>query len=491
MWRNLGLFSILLQGLLWQALMGSFALAKGKPSASLKEGMQHYTKGEFKAAIPSFQKALSQASHKEDKSRIYKYLGLSQYTLGQKSAAEESFLLCLKVDSACSIKKDEALDESVLPFFAATKDKLSKHDSKSDTKTETKPEAKIATRILIESNAEGAEVLIDGIMAGSAGAFITAPPGTIEVEIHAKGYKPRKLKIVVVKNKENKYQIDLEKLPVGPSKEELAARAAKEKARKQAELAAREKSKAASAGKKQDEERMQKAKGEGGDDLFGFAEEEKKEKELEKSPKKFDESFVSDGKTPGINEKLVDILEDDKGPKAPKKDKSEAKATSPQSPAIPAPPPLASPISLLHFMPLGLGQIKNGDYILAALVAGTQAYGALMYLDAMQAEQNARDNYLMALQQAKIDPGITPQDLIDLQNRSSNYIAKQQQAQTTYGLIVLSSYGFSVLQGILMRPDLPSISAKTSQATEPDRGVQWSLFAGSREQVGLSLGISF
>ncbi len=469
------------------------ALAAKGASSSVKAGITHYTKGEFKEAIVELQKALTLSPSQDEKTKAYKFMGLSYYTLGQKPAAEESFKNCLKQGSGCVLKKDEALDESVLPFFAGLKDKQGKAPAKADA-------AKPTTHIFVECNAPGAEIMIDGIIAGSAGSLITAPPGTIEIEVHAKGFKPRKLKAIVVKNKDNRYQLTLEKLPVGPSKEELARAAAakekaqqeaqaKDKARKQAELAQKDKGRSSGKARKGDEDGPDKAASKDtGDALFG--EEERKDKELEKTSPKFDETLVSDGKSPGVNEKMLDILEDDKGPRSKKP--SEGKTASASStPAIPAPPPLSSPISLLHFMPLGLGQIKNGDYVLGAIVAGAQAYGAYLYLGASSSEQNARDNYLAAYNQARTDPTITPQDLVDLQTRSTAYINKQQQAQTMYGLVFLGAYGFGVLQGIFMRPDLPPASSpKSTQLESIPEGWRWSLAPQGldRMQLGFTFG---
>lgn len=67
------------------------------------------------------------------------------------------------------------------------------------------------TLLKVNSNVSNARVSIDGILAGSANELINVDPGKVEVQLQAPGFPSRKATITIVKDSENSITLHLEK----------------------------------------------------------------------------------------------------------------------------------------------------------------------------------------------------------------------------------------------------------------------------------------
>ncbi|MDE3269604.1 MAG: hypothetical protein OYH77_04910 [Pseudomonadota bacterium] len=88
------------------------------------KGLNHYRTANFVQAKIEFQNALREGSSRSGYGKIYKYLGLSQYMLGETKAAKASFGYALHYDPRVELYPNEVLDSSVLEFFLDIKQKL-------------------------------------------------------------------------------------------------------------------------------------------------------------------------------------------------------------------------------------------------------------------------------------------------------------------------------------------------------------------------------
>ncbi len=440
-------------------------------SSAYKGGLNHYTHGEFKEAAVLLQRALNAKPDRDEKISAHKYLGLSLFTLGRTAEAEQQFIKCLTLDRNCSIKKEEALDESVLPFFKQVKERL---DNPSTTARSTPSPAAVApapspspvaspapaagTRIIVLSNVKEANVLVDGILAGPVGATLSSSSGAVEIEVEAKGFNPRKLKISVPKNALSTFKIDLQ--PEGPSKEELAALAgaklAKEKAARlrEKELAAKEKSRSEVSSR---DHRLPRGRDEDvqADDKTppvlpredGIRSEAESDSLFSEEERRSERSSSIERESRGRRDRGTEDF-----------DVSNIKADSPNAGKA------RIPISFFHLLPLGAGQIYNESYLLGGTIFAIHVYAAYSILEAQQNMQRAADNLTTAYKRNDN----TPEQLTAYAAQIDAYTAEQQTAQTRAALIFGGSYLFGVVQAVLMRPEVSSKSSPLSWEWTPD-----------------------
>lgn len=226
--------------LAFKALLLTFfvnvALPAGHAEAqTYNEAFGLYIKNDFKGAEKTLVAALKIAKMPGDKMKIYKLLGIVQFMQGRKPQAQAAFKRALAIDPELEINEDEALDESVIPFFKqiaaanknpATTKKMAVKTPKGTkgappaavTSNENAPKAGPTygkpingTKIIIESNVKNAKVSVDGILAGNANTPIEVDPGVREITLQAKGYKTKNAKLKAMKNRESRFTLNLEK----------------------------------------------------------------------------------------------------------------------------------------------------------------------------------------------------------------------------------------------------------------------------------------
>ncbi len=416
-----------------------FSTLLAKP-AYIKTGINHYMRGEFSPAVVAFQRALKGKLGKTDKVKALKFLGLSFFTMGKLPEAEQSFVRCIDLDDNCTIYKEEALDESVVVFFKRIREGGSPSSIPPSPETPSPPEPTSpapvppplavsasgtrdgATLFVINSNAAGASILLDGILAGPTGTPMASSEGTVEVEVIAKGYKPRRIKLSVSKGMLNTFQIDL--LPDS----------AKDKAR---------------ADKDKDREKERRSPG------------------ARKGRKNKDDILDEP-------ELLVkDDAESDDLFSAIKKEQPEAKPM---------------PIKFYHLLPLGGGQIYNGDYLLGVAVAAAQAYSAYSIYETMQNIDTATANLNAVNARAKTDPSFSSSQLSQFKTATTVYLENEEQTQTTFIFALAGSYVFGVAQAIIYRPDVP---VKSSEHSSDEPGFKWSLERPTPKKLQLVLNWKF
>jgi tetratricopeptide (TPR) repeat protein len=213
------------------------------------QGYSRYQRGNFKGAIAAFESAISKAKNKSDLLNIYKYLGMSFYSDGQKDRAAESFKKALTIDSKLEINPDEVLDKGLLDFVNGIRSSIgspidpnsqkiaanshpessppnasSSPNSNEDLGTPKDPKSNPTTisdtsngnnkiaKILIKTNASNAKILVDGNVLGIAGENLIYKPGIAIIIIEAPGYKTRKIRYNIKNDQENRLTIPLRKI---------------------------------------------------------------------------------------------------------------------------------------------------------------------------------------------------------------------------------------------------------------------------------------
>jgi hypothetical protein len=278
------------------------------------------------------------------------------------------------------------------------------------------------TRILVKTPVKDAEILMDGILLGPANSSLDATSGTREITLQAKGYRPRRVKIAVTKNVENVYEIDLEKLPA--KTDPKASEREKERERAKAAKLAREREK--------EKERARK-----------LAEIRKERKEKVPPVLPAEDESAKNLSDPGPAPKKESLeMDAEKGPPA-------AASTAAAEPVVDI---AREPVSLAHFLPLGVGQFYNGDYLLGTLFLGTQLYAGAVIVQANQDIQQAENNEQAAIRRAQVDPTVSEEDLLAFSQAKQAFVKDKEERLNLAIGAAAGTYVFGVLHALIMRP---------------------------------------
>jgi hypothetical protein len=212
---KLFLFLTFLGILSWSLIM---PVSFGKNLATVQE---LYQKGDLKGAENAAKRALDTKISRPERAKIFKFLGLIHYLSGNKSAATKAFEQALALDQTLTVQPQESLDPSAIGFFQGIKAKSRRSPSlakPSSPATAPKAQRSIAgvappkkTLLKVVSNVSGAQVTVDGILAGTTNELINVEPGKIEVEVKSPGYNSRKATVPITKDSENTVTLNLEK----------------------------------------------------------------------------------------------------------------------------------------------------------------------------------------------------------------------------------------------------------------------------------------
>lgn len=100
-------------------------------------GYQAYMRNQFPSAVDLFLKSYKANPAPEDRVFILKFLGISQYMLGDKVSAEKNFALAVSMDYDLTIYQEEILDPAVLKVFEKAKASVPKPESKPNNEQTT------------------------------------------------------------------------------------------------------------------------------------------------------------------------------------------------------------------------------------------------------------------------------------------------------------------------------------------------------------------
>lgn len=212
------------RGALWFWLIFNLALPVGPLGEALAQsyraGAQKYAKGDIQGAEAALTRAIGSTKDPKELGKVYKLLGISQFMLNKKPAARESFRRALASDPGTRISADEVLDESVIPYFDAVRKEAAKappartarNEQPAPQRTSKFGKQTNTTSIMVNSNAAGATVTVDGILAGAVGQVIETDPGTVTIILKAKGYRSKEFRINVKENRQNQYVLNLKPL---------------------------------------------------------------------------------------------------------------------------------------------------------------------------------------------------------------------------------------------------------------------------------------
>lgn len=294
-----------------------------------------------------------------------------------------------------------------------------------------------SAHLYVESQVTGADVIIDGVMAGRVNSYIMVTPGTRIIRIIHSAYHPYEHRMSIKRGKSYKMQVKLKKKPT--PEQIAAARAKKQQALKQARLAAQQEAAAAAAPPLAPAtpplaETYNTAPG---------AESQQQKRQ----------------RTGGRKKKRSRTAK--KGKKKSATTDADQTATSPTNSFLLATqPPKRTPQDYLYsLLPLGLPQMRHNKPALGALLLAIQAggVGAIFYFKYLaDDEANQLKKYKTRNKNGQGLP--TPEQRVYHKevNRMQSYIAENDQ-YSMFGIIGASAgYGFSVLEALAVGPKVTS-----------------------------------
>ncbi len=192
-------------------------------------------KGDYQGAIKTLTPSSKSNQASPVRAQAFKWIGVAQYMLGQKASALKSFQFAVRLDPRVTLSADEVADESIVPIFNGIKTSNSSKQTAPATRAgaprtvapsmvgangrvpskESSATAKARsieasrTLILIKSNVPSAQIIVDGVLAGSVGTEIDVDPGTREIDVTAKGYITARRRVTIKAKTANTLTIDL------------------------------------------------------------------------------------------------------------------------------------------------------------------------------------------------------------------------------------------------------------------------------------------
>jgi len=456
-------------------------------SQNYQKGYQLYKKGKLVLADKSLKQALNRKNSANKEAKIYKLLGIIQYTLGKKKLSRKYFEKSLSLNRNIKINKTEVLDEEIVPFFyqvskikKETKGRIKRSKSYGANQRKAK-----STTILIESKAKGT-ISIDGILAGNTGSVIEAMPGTAVLTIKAPGYDTKKIRIQIRRNKTNRFKVKLNKL-----------------AKKKPKSTKKVNSKVAAKNKK----RRRKKSG-------LFQEIEPKYRDQNSKQRNLVDEFDSDGTYPPPPSAAPppSAYPPPYQPAYPSYQPPgyypQYQAPSYQPPylnpgvATPPPPgyfgenpygystksskrrPKKKPAGKdwITYLPLGAGQFQNDSFIFGSLVSGAQIAGVYFFFES----QNQAKLYQDAISQLQVN-------LADENNQNKegtaqqikayrNYVNEQNQLKTICLSMAVGSWIVGAIEANINRKMIPVKTKRNRKySLQPSPGVEWKLFSTSKD----------
>lgn len=176
-----------------------------------------FNKKEFHAAEEAFKSGLK---HSTNKAEIYKLIGLCQYLQGERTNARANFTKAKELNPRIAIESTYiSRYPGVSDFFSKIKVPRKVVTPRSEVRPQPQKQAiqasrkVLITKIIINSNAKNGKVVIDGIVAGDVGKWLTISPGYHQVKVVAKGYQSKKKKIYTQKGQKRDVTINLDVIP--------------------------------------------------------------------------------------------------------------------------------------------------------------------------------------------------------------------------------------------------------------------------------------
>ncbi len=187
-------------------------------AATFSDGVRAYQQGDFKKSESALTEALKTTKNPKTRAEIFKYLGMTQWSLKSPAKATGSFSQARALNPTVSISNDEVLDPGVIGFFEKDSGKqASSQPVKSGMTRGSGAKAKAQpTTLFIDSNVKNASVVIGGILVGQTQSQLDVDGGAVLLEVSAPGYQKKIIKTKIQKSSANHLTVDLEKRQAKP-----------------------------------------------------------------------------------------------------------------------------------------------------------------------------------------------------------------------------------------------------------------------------------
>ena len=209
---------------------GMVVYSKPVVASAYTSGLDRYQQGDFAGAEKILRGSLRTKMAPRELASTYKLLGICQFMQNNRNGATQSFKIAIATDPTVQIAGNEVLDDAVIGFFNKIKSGSPKASAPvaaapkkpapspagvkmaAKRATDAKGNPLKQTFLIINSSNKGANVFIDGIIAGQVNSRINTSPGKVMVEVSQPGFKPKKVRINITKDVDNAVSINLDKI---------------------------------------------------------------------------------------------------------------------------------------------------------------------------------------------------------------------------------------------------------------------------------------
>mgnify|MGYP001297954509 CR=1 FL=1 len=198
------------------------------------KGYESYTNGNYSQCEKIFSNIINLQSTNEEKSDVYKMIGICQYMLGKRDNAQETFKQAINHNYQTTIVADEVLDENILDFFQSIKNTLVDTSKETTEENPTHAEDENGFLTLIINDNIPAEIIINGKDVIPANKGILLKSGVYNILVSAPGYQNKNFPVEIQKNKNSRINIQLSKIIAQTEKKNLI-KETKEKSKKKKE----------------------------------------------------------------------------------------------------------------------------------------------------------------------------------------------------------------------------------------------------------------
>ncbi|WP_132318387.1 tetratricopeptide repeat protein [Pseudobacteriovorax antillogorgiicola] len=165
---------------------------------TLAIGVSKYKKGDFRGAEIALVKALKNERKRSTQVRILKFLAISRYMQGKKDLARKNLKKALQIYPNLRVRKKELLDESMYDMYK---------ELKAEVLAAQRP-----AKVLVKANTNRGFVYRRGKRVGVLGKPFRSKAGVLDIEIRAKGFERKSLRLNVYPKEENVYVVRLSKI---------------------------------------------------------------------------------------------------------------------------------------------------------------------------------------------------------------------------------------------------------------------------------------
>ena len=185
---------------------------------TVEKSMRLYQVGDLRGAEVAALKALSRSPDILNQAEGLKILGIIRFTIGDTMRAEAHFKEALSLNRSLALDQRQVLDPNIIPVWNRIKRNVARvtvHQSVNPS--HSAPSKRFvrnfasSTTLKVVSTPVSSKIMVDGIFVGDSGHSFSVQPGTVPIEVVAKGYEVERRSVQLKSGEFKVLQIQLKR----------------------------------------------------------------------------------------------------------------------------------------------------------------------------------------------------------------------------------------------------------------------------------------